>query len=92
MWDASLEELLAERAARYGAFKDNAAISQALKERMRVFPRWYVMDPDMQEALEMIAHKISRILAGDQHYADSWADIAGYATLVAERLKALAKQ
>lgn len=45
------------------------------------------MDPDMREALEMIAHKIGRILAGDPAYDDSWVDIAGYATRVAERLK-----
>jgi len=87
MNDIRLDELLSERAARYGAFTDNAAISQALKERMRLTPRWDVMDPYMREALEMIAHKIGRILAGDPAYDDSWVDIAGYATRVAERLK-----
>lgn len=30
----------------------------------------------------MIQHKIGRILNGDPAYADSWHDIAGYATLV----------
>ena len=35
----------------------------------------------------MICNKIGRILNGDHNYADSWADIAGYATLVAERLE-----
>ena len=33
------------------------------------------------EALEMIAHKIARILSGDADYADNWVDIAGYAQL-----------
>lgn len=32
--------------------------------------------------LEMIAHKIARILNGDPNYADNWHDIAGYATLI----------
>lgn len=41
---------------------------------------------DAVEALEMIAHKIGRILNGDPGYADSWVDIAGYAQLVADRL------
>lgn len=45
------------------------------------------LDPDQREALEMIAHKIARILNGDPNYADSWHDVAGYATLVADRLQ-----
>jgi hypothetical protein len=45
------------------------------------------MYADQREALDMIAHKIARIINGDPDYADSWVDIAGYATLVSERLK-----
>jgi hypothetical protein len=48
---------------------------------------WYKMRPDQREALEMIANKISRILNGNPDFVDSWEDIAGYAILVAERLK-----
>ena len=82
-----VDPLLAARGARYGAFADNASISQALKAQMRQTPKWGALDPDMKEALEMVAHKISRILAGDPDYDDSWVDIAGYATRVADRLK-----
>lgn len=39
------------------------------------------------EALEMIAHKIARILNGDLSYPDSWHDIAGYALRVEARLR-----
>ena len=81
------DPLLAARGARYGAFADNASISQALKAQMRQTPKWAALDADMKEALEMVAHKISRILAGDPHYDDSWVDIAGYATRVADRLR-----
>ena len=35
----------------------------------------------------MISHKIARIMNGDPNYADNWIDIAGYATLVANRLE-----
>jgi hypothetical protein len=35
----------------------------------------------------MICHKMARIVNGDADYDDSWIDIAGYATLVAERLR-----
>lgn len=34
------------------------------------------------EALEMIQHKIGRILSGNPNEPDHWRDIAGYATLV----------
>jgi hypothetical protein len=82
------DPLLAERGARYGAFIDNATVSQSLKKLMRETPKWSALDPDMKEGLEMIAHKISRILCGDPKYDDSWVDIAGYATRIADRLKA----
>jgi hypothetical protein len=54
---------------------------------MRSGPNWESLDADMKEALEMNAHKISRILCGDPNYDDSWVDIAGYATRVADRLR-----
>jgi hypothetical protein len=34
----------------------------------------------------MIQHKISRILNGNPNHIDSWADIAGYAHIVAIRI------
>lgn len=74
------------RGARYGSFSGQAAISQTLKNFMRQSPNWDSLDPDMAEALDMIQHKIARILNGDPRYADSWHDIAGYATLVDKRL------
>jgi hypothetical protein len=40
--------------------------------------------------LDMICHKIGRIINGDPDYADSWHDIAGYAQLVANRLNGVA--
>ena len=79
---------LTERGKRYGTFKDHAEIAQRLKGVLRKFEaeRGCDLDPDQREALEMIAHKIARILNGDPDYADSWHDIAGYAQLVADRL------
>jgi len=71
------DPLLAARGARYGAFADNASISQALKAQMRQTPKWGALDPDMKETLEMGAPKVSRILGGGPDYGDSWGDIAG---------------
>lgn len=51
--------------------------------------KWNSLAADQKEALEMIAHKVGRILNGDPNYDDSWIDIAGYATLVAKRLNSI---
>lgn len=84
---SSLGSVLQERGSRYGEFINNANVSQDLKCIMEQSTNWNNMDNDMREALHMIAHKISRILEGDYTYDDSWVDIAGYSTLVAERLQ-----
>jgi hypothetical protein len=47
--------------------------------------------PDQLQALDMIATKISRIVNGNPNHTDSWTDIAGYATLVADRLQGKAR-
>jgi hypothetical protein len=82
-----IDEILDERGARYGKFLHHAVISQDIKDMMKQNGRWNDLQADQREALEMIAHKIARILNGDPNYADSWIDIAGYAQLVADRLQ-----
>lgn len=89
----SLEKTLTERGKRYGTFTEHAEISQRLKAVMRQYEaaRGCDLAPDQREALEMIAHKIARIINGDPNYADSWHDIAGYAQLIADRLNGNAR-
>lgn len=84
---SEVEEILVERGSRYGAFKNHAFITQQLKGSMQECPQWPLLAPHHQEALEMIQHKIGRILNGDPNYLDSWDDIAGYATLVSKIIK-----
>lgn len=81
------DEILAERGKRYGAFREHARISQALKGLMTTGRSFEALSASQHEALEMIQHKVARILNGDPGYADSWRDIAGYATLVADELE-----
>lgn len=80
------EQLIIERGSRYGKFKDGAEIMQELKTVMREVNRWHNLTPSQREALDMIQHKIGRILNGDPTYDDSWKDIAGYATLIVNEL------
>ncbi|RCX10736.1 DUF6378 domain-containing protein [Extensimonas vulgaris] len=83
-----IHQILTERGDRYGSFQTHAELSQSLKTTITkaASARSLTLTPDQQEALEMILHKIARIINGDPDYADSWLDIAGYATLVASRL------
>lgn len=83
----TIDSTLAERGSRYGKFTRHALITQHLKQVMFHYKDKGDLEDDMIEALEMIAHKIGRILNGDPKYADSWVDIAGYAKLVADRLE-----
>jgi hypothetical protein len=85
----AVDETLAERGSRYGSFVGHANITQDLKRVVRIYldARKKELAPDQQEALDMIMHKIGRIINGDPNYADSWHDIAGYATLVDKRLQ-----
>lgn len=82
----SIDNTLAERGARYGDFTEHAEVTQAVKDAMKNSVNWSRLAPDMTEALEMVAHKIGRILNGDPNYIDSWTDIIGYTRLVEKRL------
>lgn len=84
-----IRETLADREQSYGRFFGHATIAQELKQVLfeSIGRKWVDMAPDQREALEMILHKIARIANGNPDYVDSWHDIAGYATLVANRLR-----
>ena len=84
----SVSETLAEREKRYGDFTGHANVTQDLKRVVlnALESSQKELEDDQQEALDMIFHKIGRIINGDPDYADSWHDIAGYAQLVEDRL------
>jgi uncharacterized protein (UPF0297 family) len=82
----TIDETLAERGQRYGEFADHAMVTQNIKQAMQDSLNWDNLDYDMIECLEMVAHKIGRILNGDPTYVDSWTDIIGYVRLVEKRL------
>ncbi len=84
---AEVAVTLSERGARYGAFNRHAEITQDLKRAIFASPNWEDnLTDSMREALEMIVHKIGRILNGDPFYIDSWHDIIGYAQLIENEL------
>lgn len=82
----NVNDMLAGRESRYGSFQGHAKIAQDLKAVMHDRLGWDSLAPDQKEALEMVQHKIARILNGDPNYIDNWVDIAGYSQLVVNRL------
>lgn len=80
-------EILKERRKTHGSFPANARIMQLLKKNMRSTKNWQILSDTQREALEMVAHKIGRILTGDPNWLDHWDDIAGYSKLVADDIR-----
>ena len=75
-----IEEILNERGTTHGPFYRQAKCTQDLKKTMSEF-NYRMLSPMQSEALDMIAHKMARILTGDPDLDDHWNDIAGYAKL-----------
>jgi len=83
-----ITKILNERQLTHGDYLSKCIFIQTVKESMRSENNnWIRLDPDMQESLDMVIHKISRILYGDSYHTDNWVDIAGYIMLVANRLQ-----
>lgn len=84
---SDVDKILEERGSRYGTFCGHSEITQGVKEVLKGGRSWGSTTPEQREALEMIAHKLGRIVNGDPDYADSWVDIAGYAKLIVDILE-----
>lgn len=77
------------RAVEYGKFIEGAEVMQMLKRVVlnALNNRDKTLAHDQAEAMDMIIHKIGRIVNGNPDVVDHWLDIAGYAKLVADRLE-----
>ena len=82
-----INKLLSERQSTHGDFTCNAEASQALKRIIDTHYNAPAQLSDVQrESLDAICAKIARIITGDPNHKDSWDDVAGYATLAANRI------
>jgi hypothetical protein len=79
--------ILEEREKTHGDFTNHAEITQEIKNTMHGGLNWIRLSSIQREALDMVAHKIGRIMSGDPDLVDHWDDSAGYMTLVAQRLR-----
>ena len=89
------QELIESRDKTHGFYPDTASIVQFLKRCARDARNWErcdsktgepIMSDAQREAVDMIMHKLGRVLNGDPNEPDHWQDIAGYATLVVNLL------
>lgn len=87
---SNVEEILAEREKVHGSFFSHAKMAQDLKFVLRTSHNGPKLSAVQREGLEMILHKVARILNGNPNHKDHWDDIAGYATLVARELSCAA--
>lgn len=81
-----IEGTLAERGKTNGNYEDTAAYIQSLKGTLHTSKNWPMLSLAQRESLEMIVHKIGRILSGDPNHVDHWHDIIGYAKLIEDSL------
>lgn len=85
-----LVDILAQRGSDYGPFSGHAKAAQELKQVVDAHLKTNInfdrltanQKMVVREALDMIMHKVGRIVNGDALFEDSWVDIAGYAKLV----------
>lgn len=79
--DPDLDGILKQRRKQHGDFLDHAAITQSFKQTAHDSPGWEHLSDTQREGVEMILHKLGRILAGNPNHHDHWDDIGGYARI-----------
>ena len=90
--ERSVQSTLDNRGTRYGDFRTQAALSQALSTFWK--QHYYQLHPNAQlrpfilESIEMIFHKLARLANGDPLFIDSYRDLVGYSQLVVDALQA----
>jgi len=87
------DRILAERGANYGKFTNHAKLSQTLKtafdNHVREYGQPELFTNTMNEAIEMVFHKLARIANGNPTYKDNYVDIIGYTQLVLDELNGI---
>ena len=90
--DTEMKTILADRGRTYGAYADNAHLTQRFKKLLRDAPNFHQMPDYMREGFEMTLHKIARAANGDPTHRDNVVDAIGYLKLVLEEMDREAAQ
>ena len=76
-----IKDTLEQRRSTHGDFAEQAETAYSLKDVAHSSINWHKFDYPQKEAIDMVLHKLSRLLCGHPHNLDSWRDIVGYAQL-----------
>jgi len=82
-----INEITEARGNIYGDFRVQFELAQTLKNSCKIYTNYTILNPVQKECLDMILHKISRIIVGDPFYLDNWVDIQGYASLAEKEIR-----
>jgi len=86
-----IDATLTERGSNYGKFENQANLSQKLQVAFEQHVLKYGQPENytnsMNEAIQLIFHKLSRIANGSPMYIENFRDICGYAQLVVNELE-----
>jgi hypothetical protein len=74
-------QIIEERSWTHGDFNETSYLAQSLKAVVHRAGNHPLLLPAQREALDLIATKMARILAGNPNTPDHWLDSAGYAAL-----------
>jgi len=80
------QELLDQRKTTHGSFTDQAPIVESIISVMRNSPNWRALPDTHRVSIYLIALKLGRIGTGNYNEPDHWADIAGYAKLIENKI------
>jgi hypothetical protein len=82
----NLDDVLCFQGHKNGDFTDMAHTTQHIKDVLCEGTSYGIMSNAQKEALDMIAHKMARIVNGDPNHLDHWLDIEGYAHITRIRI------
>lgn len=71
-------QVVEKRDSSYGGFTKISEDCQKIKDILHAGASWENLHPSEKEGLEMIVHKICRIINSPMKIRDSWLDIGGY--------------
>ena len=79
---------LPNRDEQHGGMELVGTVAQRLKATIKAGYNWDRLTYGEREALDMICHKMARILSGaDPHDQQHWEDVAGYAVAVMRNIE-----
>lgn len=71
--------IIPNRDHQHGGIDAVGNVAQNIKAAIRSGQNWHRLTNGEREALDMIAHKLARVLSGaNPHDTEHWEDLAGY--------------